>query len=270
MATTARDSEIPAGSIRQDAWWVQPLLTVLVLGGFIVYATWRTFENAHFTTLGTDLFSSGRVGDLLSPFYSPHIAIDWKILGYHVSPALLILPFPLSFRLTCYYYRKAYYRSFFGKPAACGVPGSRNLFGQYTGEKYWPMAFQNLHRFAFYAAFIFIFILAFDVYKSTHFIDGWGISVGTIVLLLNVVFLAAYTFGCHSWRHLIGGKIDCFSCSVMNKTRYGLWKKATVLNENHQLWAWTSLFGVALTDLYIRLVTSGAIADHIFFKVANG
>ena len=268
--STAGDTNIPAGSIRRDTWWIQPLLTVIVLTAFVVYATWRTFENNYYMTDGSHAFLSGAVGDLLSPLYSPLIAVNWSIFGLHVSPALLILPFPLSFRLTCYYYRKAYYRSFFGKPPACAVQGTKSLWGKYTGEKYWPMAFQNLHRFAFYAAAIFIFILAYDVIKSTRFVDGWGVSVGTIVLLLNVIFLSCYTFGCHSWRHFIGGGIDCFSCSVMNKTRYGLWKKTTVLNENHQLWAWTSLFGVALTDLYIRLVTSGVLTDHVFFKVTNG
>ncbi len=39
------------------------------------------------------------------------------------SPAFLILPFPGSFRLTCYYYRKFYYRSYFmRRPAAPSAP----------------------------------------------------------------------------------------------------------------------------------------------------
>jgi hypothetical protein len=116
---------------------------------------------------------------------------------------------------------------------------------------------------------VFIFLLAFDVYKSTHFVDGWGISVGTLVLLMNVLLLSMYTFGCHSWRHLIGGKLDCFSCGPMNRTRYGLWKKATFLNDRHALWAWCSLFGVMLTDLYVRMVATGVITDFVFFKVAH-
>ncbi len=264
-----------AGSARDDAWWVQPLLTALVLSGFIVYATWRTFENGFFTTLpldgypanpGSIAFQAGSVGDLLSPFYSPLIAIRWDLFGFYVSPALLILPFPLSFRLTCYYYRKAYYRSFFLSPPACSVKGPVDR-PKYTGEMRFPFILQNFHRYAFYAAFIFIFILAFDIYKSTHFSDGWGVSVGTLVLTMNVILLSLYTFGCHSWRHLIGGKVDCFSCGVMNRTRYGLWKRATFLNENHALWAWCSLFGVMFTDLYVRMVSTGTISDYVFFKV---
>jgi len=186
-----------------------------------------------------------------------------------VSPALLILPFPLSFRLTCYYYRKAYYRSFFGAPPACSVKGPINR-RNYTGEKYFPFVLQNLHRFAFYAAFIFLFILAYDVVKATHLANGWGVSVGTIVLLLNVVFLCFYTFGCHSCRHLIGGKLDCYSCDALSKTRYGLWKQVSFLNERHAMWAWISLFGVALTDVYVRCVASGALTDYVLFKVTSG
>lgn len=273
----AEKSVAPAGQERTDAWWVQPLLTVLVLGGFIAYATFRTFENAYFTTMplsnypatpGTAAFQAGRAVDLLSPFYSPLIAIDWKLAGYYISPALLILPFPLSFRLTCYYYRKAYYRAFFWSPPACSVQGPISR-PKYTGEKFFPFVLQNLHRYAFYAAFAILFILAYDVYKATHMVNGWGVSVGTLILLMNVVLLSLYTFGCHSWRHLIGGKLDCFSCAPMNRTRYGLWKKATFLNDKHALWAWCSLFGVALTDVYVRLVVSGAISDPILFKVAH-
>jgi hypothetical protein len=33
------------------------------------------------------------------------------------------------------------------------------------------------------------------------------------------------------------------------------------LNERHALFAWISLFGVALADLYVRLVASGIISD---------
>jgi hypothetical protein len=269
LAATAKDSASQSDSIRRDAWWVQPLITALVLAGFVAYATWRTFENGFFTTVGTSDFRAGAVGDLLSPFYSPLISVDWMIFGKHFSPALLILPFPLSFRLTCYYYRKAYYRSFFWSPPACSVKGAIDR-PRYTGEKAFPFVLQNLHRFAFYAAFVFIFILAYDVFKSMHFSDGWGVSVGTLVLALNVTLLSLYTFGCHSWRHLVGGRLDCFSCDLMSKTRYGIWKKATFLNHNHALWAWCSLFGVALTDLYIRLVTTGVISDFVFFKVTHG
>ncbi len=271
MATTAPKSAESVRTLRTDAWWIQPLLTALVLTGFIVYATYRTFENNFFLAELTwvngewqqsQLWLDGKVGHLLSPFYSPLFLIDWRVLGYHISPAILILPFPLSFRLTCYYYRKAYYRSFFGSPPACAVKGTTKK--GYRGEQVFPFVIQNLHRYAFYAAFIFIFILSYDVVLSMKYIDGWGVSLGTLVLLMNVVLLAGYTFGCHSFRHLIGGKVNCYSCSLANKTKHGLWKKATFLNDRHALFAWTSLFGVAIADVYVRMVCSGVFADPVF------
>ena len=47
--------------------------------------------------------------------------------------------------------------------------------------------------------------------------------------------------------------------------RYHLWKIANRLNEHHQLIAWVSLIGVALADLYVRLVSMGVIRDVRFF-----
>jgi hypothetical protein len=80
-------------------------------------------------------------------------------------------------------------------------------------------------------------------------------------MLANVILLSLYSFSCHSLRHLIGGKLDCFSCSQSSHLRYKGWKGVSALNENHMLFAWLSLFSVGLTDLYIRLVSSGAITD---------
>ena len=31
-------------SERRDAWWLQPLVVFLVLGAFVVYATWAAFQ----------------------------------------------------------------------------------------------------------------------------------------------------------------------------------------------------------------------------------
>ena len=40
-----------------------------------------------------------------------------------------------------------------------------------------------------------------------------------------------------------------------------MWRGSTWLNERHMAFAWISLVGVAFTDLYIYLVSSGAIRD---------
>jgi hypothetical protein len=40
---------------------------------------------------------------------------------------------------------------------------------------------------------------------------------------------------------------------------------ATPLNARHMQYAWASLIVVALTDVYVRLVASGAISDVKLF-----
>ena len=81
------------------------------------------------------------------------------------------------------------------------------------------------------------------------------------MLTANITLLTLYTFSCHSLRHMIGGKVDCFSCVSFGGPRYTAWRGLTLLNERHMLFAWLSLFSVGLADLYIRLVASGSIQD---------
>ena len=47
--------------------------------------------------------------------------------------------------------------------------------------------------------------------------------------------------------------------------RYRFWKFVTPLNAKHMNFAWVSLFFVAFTDVYVRLVASGAITNVYFF-----
>jgi hypothetical protein len=250
-----RPPALGAVTLRKDPWWAAPAVTIGVLGGFVVYATWAAFVNRNYF-----------VEPYLSPFYSPCIVkscvhVTWPIIGswWKLSPALLILPFPLAFRLTCYYYRKAYYRAFWWAPPACAVGDIRP---RYTGETRFPLILQNLHRYAFYLALPFPLLLAWDGIKAFHFPDGFGMGVGTLVLLVNATLLGTYTLSCHSCRHLCGGRLDVFSKAPV---RYQLWKLVTKLNQRHMLIAWVSLFGVALSDLYVRLVAMGAIHDVRFF-----
>ena len=234
---------------RQDTWWVQPMVTALVLGAFAIFATWRAFENQDYQS-----------GNYLSPFYSPLLVTQWQLFGRHVSPALFILPFPLLFRATCYYYRKAYYRAFFWDPPACAVSEVAPR-KNYTGEREFPFLLQNLHRYDFYFAVIVVLILWWDTFLAFDFGGRFGIGLGSMIFLVNVVLLSMYTFSCHSWRHLSGGCMNCFSCSAGAKTRHGLWERITHLNENHALWAWLSLFSVVLTDLYVRGLATGLFHD---------
>jgi hypothetical protein len=248
---------IAAAHLRKDAWWALPATVVLVLGAFIVYSTWAALQNAHYYH-----------APYLSPFYAPclaascvHPTFGYGLPDVHlpwfglVSPAFLILWGPGLFRLTCYYYRKAYYRSFWLHPVACAV---RDPGATYTGETRFPLFLQNFHRYAWYVAVVFIVLLAWDALLAFKFADGFGIGVGTLVMWINVVLLAGYTFSCHSCRHVCGGHVDVFSKAP---TRYRLWHLVSRLNERHPTFAWLSLFSVGLTDLYIRLVSMGIIRD---------
>jgi hypothetical protein len=248
---------IAAAHLRRDAWWALPAVVVLVLGAFIVYSTWAALQNAHYYA-----------APYLSPFYSPCITkaclhhtfggglpdFSFPLIGV-LSPAFLILWGPGLFRLTCYYYRKAYYRSFWLAPAACAV---RDAKSGYSGETRFPLFIQNFHRYTWYVAVFFIVMLTWDALLAFRFPDGFGIGVGTLVLWVNVILLAGYTFSCHSCRHVCGGYVNVFSKAP---TRYRVWHFLTRLNERHPMFAWLSLFSVGLADLYIRLVSMGVIRD---------
>jgi hypothetical protein len=233
------------GTLRRDAWWTEILPAFLLLGAFGAYATWRAFEGAYYTW-----------GPYLTPFYSP--LIDPQHHFWPWSPALLILVFPLGFRTTCYYYRKAYYRAYFMDPPACAV-GERKR--NYCGETTFPFILQNLHRYFLYAAVIVLGFLWYDAIVAFRFDGRFFVGVGSIIMLVNVILLSTYTLSCHSLRHLVGGKVDCFSCSSSGSTRHAWWRGVSILNERHMLYAWCSLISVGLTDLYIRLVASGAVRD---------
>jgi len=247
---------------RRDGWWVGPLATGLGLGGFVIYATFRACYNADYRLgVGTGVLEDHAY--LLSPFYSPLIVLPAALAW--ISPAFLILWAPGGFRVTCYYYRKAYYRAFFLDPVGCAVGEPSRFCGLQRGREYRGetklLLFQNLHRYFLYLALVFLVILAIDVVHSCRWPDGFGVSVGTLVLALNTTLLTLYTVSCHSFRHLIGGRLDAFSRAPLGKLRYRLWTLASAANEHHTLWAWVSLFGVGFADFYVWMVASGTIAD---------
>jgi hypothetical protein len=172
--------------------------------------------------------------------------------------------FPLGFRTTCYYYRKAYYRSFFGDPIACAVGEMKS--GGYTGESRFPFLLQNLHRYFLYAALVFLVILWKDVVEAAIFADPDGshylaVGGGTLAILASTGLLTLYTFSCHSLRHIVGGKLDCFSCAVAGGPRQKAWGIVSVLNEHHMAWAWWSLLAVCFADFYVRMCSMGVIHD---------
>ena len=248
-------------TMRRDAWWASPLLTFIVLAAFVVYATWAAFQGDHY-----------QYGPYLSPFYSPLLFGEgphswfgprpgWWPGALPFSAALLILWAPGGFRVTCYYYRGAYYKAFWADPPSCTVGEPRT---RYRGEQSFPLVLQNIHRYFLYIALFFLVVLWRDVWEALWFTDpatgraSFGVGVGTLVLAANVVFLTGYTFGCHSLRHLTGGVLDQFS---RHPVRLRMYDAACRFNCNHMQWAWASLFSVALADLYVRLCSMGVLTD---------
>src|SRR4051794_39741905 len=251
-------ASIPARTLRTDNWRREPLITFPLPSIWVLYAIVRTSSQRYYFV---------KSGHLLAPFDSPCVsascpeaARDFGTWFGHFPPfvplALLVLPFLLGFRLTCYYYRKAYYRSFWGSPPACAVAEPH---ASYSGETRFPLIVQNLHRYFFAAAVVISLINSYDViraFSGKH--GGGGMSVGTLVMLANVVLLWAYTASCHSCRHIIGGKLRSFS---RHPLRYKSWIFVSKLNGKHMQLAWTTLTSLMLTDLYIALVSSGTITD---------
>jgi hypothetical protein len=257
-APAPRRAAIAARALRTDRWWIQPLVTVVVLVSFVAYSSFRAFQNAHY-------FAE----PYISPFYSPCITTACEGSTFPelftgpawISPALYILVIPLGLRLTCYYYRKTYYRSFWLSPPACAVGEPHK---RYTGETRLPLLGQNIHRYALYAALIFNVILTYDAVLAFRDEEGeWGhMGLGTLVLLANATLLWLYSLSCHSCRHIIGGRLNHFS---RHPLRYKAWTRISALNGRHALYAWLSLFSVAIADAYVFLLATDTITDIRFF-----
>ncbi len=249
---------------RVDTWWKGPSAMAFYLAIMVVYGTWRGFMEADFWIFENFGRSAGEQtmaiesngSHVLSPLFSPLIVPDehsWMPESlWWLSPAMFILIFPAGFRATCYYYRKAYYRAFFQQPTACAVGKPWNEYKGETGL----LIVQNLHRYFMYAALAYLPILSFDVYMSMQFDGGnWGISVGTLVLLLNVILLSGYTFGCHAFRHIVGGGANVWTGKSGPTLRYRMWKMSTWFNERHKEWALYSLLVVMFADFYVYACT---------------
>ncbi|MFW0784868.1 hypothetical protein AAFP35_10140 [Gordonia sp. CPCC 206044] len=254
-------ARIAARTLRVDRWWLSPLLTFLGLAIFVVYATIRSFVRSAYWVADYHY---------LTPFYSPclsescapgssHFGTPFPELPMWIPLGFVVLPFLLGFRLTCYYYRKAYYRSFWLAPPACAVaePHSR-----YSGETRLPLIIQNSHRYFFYVAVVVSVINTYDAITAFHGKDGgFGFGLGNVILVVNVVLLWTYTVSCHSCRHVTGGRLKHFSAHPI---RYRIWTYVSALNTRHMQFAWITLGTLLLTDFYIMLVASDTISDLRF------
>jgi hypothetical protein len=255
-------ARIGVRTLRGDRWWLYPLATFLVFSGFVVFATWRAFQGDNFYA-----------EPYLSPFYSPCLTDACEAAGaadfgtplgwWSLSPALIILIFPLGFRMSCYYYRKAYYRAFWLSPPACAVAEPHQA---YSGETRFPLILQNIHRYFWYAAVVVALILTWDALlafgPAPGESDGIHMGLGTVLMVANVVLIWLYTLSCHSCRHITGGRLRHFS---KHPVRYKMWTFVSRLNADHAAYAWYSLFSVAIVDFYIYLLATNVLDDPRFF-----
>ena len=241
----------------------------IVFTAFVAYTTWALFQGENYY-----------YGNYLSPFYSPELFSPpghpsphawfgtWDLPWFpfiKFSPAMLILVFPLAFRMTCYYYRGAYYKAFWADPVNCAVGEPRK---GYRGEQKLPLIVQNIHRYALYFALLFIVLLSIDAWKSLWFFDAaaghekFGLGVGSLIMIVNVTLIGGYTLGCHSLRHLVGGLFDVLSRRPIRKKAYDC---VSCLNARHQPFAWYSMYFVGFADLYVRLCAMGIWHDARIF-----
>src|SRR5207244_10538697 len=123
---------------------------------------------------------------------------------------------PIPFRATCYYYRRAYYRSWFLSPPGCAVGDASR---KYRGETALPFWFNNLHRFAMYIALVFVPILWYGAlrsfYNSDEIIDGkavetgFGIGLGSVFLVVNACLLDRKSTRLNSSHQIISYAVFC-------------------------------------------------------------
>lgn len=250
-------------TLRKDNWRRYPIVTLVIFTAWLAYGLVRAL-------MGADFFVPQY--HYLTPFYSPCFNVkcgDAAEFGtflpggtpFFIPFAAISLPFLLLFRLTCYYYRKAYYRAYWASPPACGV---REPHKTYTGERRFPLIGQNLHRYFWAAAFLISLVNTWDAIRAFHGKDGgFGIGIGTLILLANVILLWGYTLSCHSCRHIVGGRLKNFS---KHPIRYWAWMQISKLNERHGQFALITLGSLVVADLYVALVAHGTFSDVRIFN----
>ncbi len=118
-----------------------------------------------------------RSGPYLSPFYSPVIFGEPGEDSWFGAMPAFIPSFvtgdahpdlPGRFRLTCYYYRGAYYKAFWADPPSCAVGEPRK---SYLGERSFPLILQNIHRYFLSSRSSFLVFLAYDASRPCWFAE---------------------------------------------------------------------------------------------------
>jgi hypothetical protein len=182
------------------------------------------------------------------------------------SPTVLIVPLPTLFRLSCYAYRKDYYRHLFDHPLGCkNSQRDERHTEPYTGERNIIFQFWNFHRYFLYVGLALLPFFYYDFYHSLTYSGVLELRLGSLIILANALCLTAWTLSCHAFRHIIGGNIDCYSCVYGGGARRKAWSLQSWWNAHHEQMAWLSLLVFVLTDLYLRGLSAGLPLDYKFF-----
>lgn len=257
---------IAAKTLRTDRWWLSSLLSGGGFGLFILYTAVRCFVIDNPDSFWVEKYH------YLTPIFSPCISkacpTETSDLGQWLPELPFFIPLPIVtlgiltiFRLTCYYYRKMYYRAYFMSPPGCAVAEPAK---KYSGETKFPFIFQNIHRYGWWLACILLVINTWDAIRAFHGEDGgFGIGLGTVIIWINLAMIWGYSVSCHACRHIVGGRLKHFS---KHPIRYWMWTQVSKANAKHMNYAWASLFSVIITDLYIMAVGYGWITDLRFFN----
>ena len=252
---------------RIDNWWAQPVVMATGLTIAMIWTFWRViFFSEHI-----DYHIDG--AHVISPMFSPNV-LEWEMFsGWDhpswVNAAVLILWIPFSFRGTCYYMRRVYYRTFFASPVACWVdePEINKKIG-YKGEKRLFIV-NNLHRYFLYMVIPILLIKWWDITHTMAFNnDGYGISGGTIILTVEAVCLTMYVTSCHALRHLAGGVLDRWVNGI-SKLRGAIFSKISIINRSHGFWFWVSLVFVFVGDAWTIAVSKGMINDFSLILIGG-
>lgn len=184
------------------------------------------------------------------------------------SPTVLVVPIAGLFRLTCYAYRKDYYRHIFNHPLSCAADERLEKSGRgYSGETT-LFAFNNLHRYLLYAGIALLPFFYYDFYVSVTYLGGFILRFGSLLILLNALLLTLWVFSCHAFRHVFaGGNVRCYDCTLNPGIRKGFFNVQSLLNKRHEEWAFISLIVIVLVDLYLRALIAGWPIDFRLVQV---
>ena len=249
----------PSAHLRTDRWWLQPLLTVVAL---------RAVHR---------LLDVPRVPERVLLLRALHLALLLAVhhdgvRGRHLPGAVhragVDLPGPLhpgdpaGPPATCYYYRKAYYRSFWLSPPACAVAEPHR---RYTGEtraaaaRPEPAPVRALRRAG--------------LQRDPHLRRDPRRSATRPA---SGATWASARSSCWPTRRCSGstrcpatpaGTSSAAGSTTSPGTRCAtrLWTQVSQLNGRHAQFAWLSLFSVAIADFYVFLLATGTISDLRFF-----